>query len=85
MKNAYALQLARKKVEREIELNKEGVQFGLDLCVVALNNVYGFGRERLERLEREVNRLLEEEFGHDLELAAEGLARRIEQIRGEKQ
>lgn len=86
MKNAYALKLAAQRTAREVQAHQDGAQFALNLCAVALNNVYGFGRERLERLERlerEVNRLLEEEFGHDLELAAEGLARRIEQIRGE--
>lgn len=84
MKNAYALHLARKKVEREMELNKEGVQFGLDLCVVALNNLYGFGNKRITALEKEINRLLEEEFGKDLEAAAYGMAKRIKQIRGER-
>lgn len=83
MKNAYAQKLAAQRTAREVQAHQDGAQFALNLCAVALNNIYGFGRERLERLEQEVNRLLEEEFGHDLELAAEGLTRRIEQIRGE--
>lgn len=61
MKNAYALKLAAQRTAREVQAHQDGAQFALNLCAVALNNVYGFGRERLERLEREVNRLLEDE------------------------
>lgn len=62
----------------------ECVEFGLYVVAVALNNLYGFGADRLSRLEAEVNRIIEEEFGNDMEKASYELAQRIEQIRGKK-
>ena len=56
------------------------MQFGLSIVTVALNEVYGFGYNRLCRLEQEVSRLLREEF-EDSELGANRLVRRLEQIR----
>lgn len=58
------------------------MQFGLYVVAVALNNLYGFGADRLAKLEAEVNRIIEEEFGSDMETASYELAQRIEQIRG---
>ena len=56
------------------------MQFGLSIVTVALNEVYGFGYDRLYRLEQEVSRLLREEL-EDSELGANRLVRRLEQIR----
>ena len=72
----------KSKRERDIkEAYEDGMQFGLSVVTVALNEVYGFGYGRLCRLEQEVSRLLQEEF-EDSELGANRLSRRIEQIRG---
>jgi hypothetical protein len=56
---------------------------GLNIVTVALNRVYGFGNERITRLEQEVNRIIETEFigRHDPEQAANDLRRAVEQIR----
>ena len=70
-----------KSRKRDFENTKEGFDFALNLCAVALNNIFGFGNGRLTRLENEITRLLNDEFGHDLESASYGLAKRIEQIR----
>lgn len=84
MKNQYALELQRRKQKKSADDTLQGVQFGLYVVAVALNNLYGFGADRLSRLEAEVNRIIEEEFGNDMEKASYELAQRIEQIRGKK-
>ena len=53
MKNAYALKLAAQRTAREVQAHQDGAQFALNLCAVALNNVYGFGRERVMRRKKE--------------------------------
>lgn len=82
MKNAYAVKLQERKRAEVYQNTKEGFEFGLNLCAVALNNKFGFGNDRLAVLETEIERMLEEEFGGDVETASYGLARRIAQIRG---
>ena len=84
MKNQYALELQRRKRKKSADDTLQGLQFGLYVVTVALNNLYGFGADRLSRLEAEVNRIIEEEFGNDMEKASYELAQRIEQIRGKK-
>ena len=84
MKNQYALELQRRKRKKSADDTLQGLQFGLYVVTVALNNLYGFGADRLSRLEAEVNRIIEEEFGSDMEKASYELAQRIEQIRGKK-
>ena len=84
MKNQYALELQRRKWKRSAHDTLQGVQFCLYVVAVALNNLYGFGADRLSRLEAEVNRLIEEEFKIDTEKASCELAQRIEQIRRKK-
>lgn len=85
MKNQYASRLERKKRQEICNASKEGFDFAMQVIVVALNNLFGFGKERIEQLEKELNRLMEEEFGTDIEAASYGLARRIRQIRGGKE
>lgn len=71
----------KSKRERDMEeAYEDGMQFGLNVVTIALNEVYGFGYNRLYRLEREVLRLLREEF-EDNELGTDRLMRRLEQIR----
>lgn len=84
MKNQYALELQRRKQQRSADDTLQGVQLGLYVVAVALNNLYGFGADRLSRLEAEVNRIIEEEFGSDMEKASYELVQRIGQIREKK-
>lgn len=83
MKNQYAQELIRRKKQRSMEDAKDGFDFALQLCAVALNEKFGFGNDRLTVLENEITRLLEVEFGSDMEKASYGLAKRISQIRGD--
>ena len=78
--NAY---LAKRQAQIDEAVN-DGFLLGTCLCVVALNEKFGFGAKRIETLETEVQRIWNEEFQNgDMEVAAVGLKKRIEQIRGE--
>lgn len=81
MKNAYAVKLQQRKAAELHEATTEDFDFALNLCAVALNNIFGFGDERLTRLENEVTRILEEDFASDMEKASYGLKNRVKQIR----
>lgn len=81
MGNAYATYLKNKKQEKAKEDVQNGFNFALCLCAVALNEEFGFGRKRIERLEKEVQYLMDNEF-KSIELGAYRLARRVAQIKG---
>ena len=81
MKNAYARKLNDRKRGREVKATRDGMQFGLSLCTVALNNKFGFGRKRLLELEREIDRLMLEFDEPDI--GAHLLVERLNQIMGE--
>ena len=53
-------QLARDIVTLKRKCFQRGVDVSLLITTVALNNVYGFGRERLVRLQEEFNKLINE-------------------------
>ena len=80
MANAYATYLKNKKEEQAKEDTQNGFNFALCLCAVALNEEFGFGRKRIERLEKQVQHLMDTEF-KSIELGAYRLAKRVEQIR----
>lgn len=80
MKGAYATYLQNKKQEKAKEDVQNGFNFALCLCAVALNEEFGFGRKRIERLEKEVQYLMDNEF-KSIELGAYRLAQRVAQIR----
>lgn len=84
MKNAYAVKLQQKKQEELADATAQGFMLGTQIAVVALNNVFGFGYDRLKKLEAEMNRIWIEEFCRDMETASYGLSKRIEQIGGKK-
>lgn len=83
MKNAYALHLQNKKQEQSKEDVHNGFTFALALCAVALNEEFGFGAERLKRLEARAQHLMDTEF-KSIELGANRLTQRLAQIRAEK-
>jgi len=80
MKNNYLSKLQAAAMKGR----QEGVLFGLDLCAVALNHVFGFGRERIERLEAEVQTLLDEvQTSRDMDRLTTDICRELARIRGE--
>jgi hypothetical protein len=80
MKNAYARHLQNKKHEQEKEDVQNGFNFALCLCAVALNEEFGFGRKRIERLEKQCQHLMDTEF-KSIELGVYRLEQRLKQIR----
>ena len=82
MANRYAQQLINRKAKELQQAQIEGMEFVGSLTAVALNNLYGFGKNRIKAVEDEINPLISEEFGSDPEAASYGLKKRIEQIRG---
>lgn len=84
MKNAYAAQLQARQMRRDSDNVKRGADFAMMIATVALNEKFGFGKERLKALEAECNRLMDDEFGRDMESASHQLVGRIKQIMGGK-
>jgi len=82
MKNAYAAQLQARQMRRDSDNAKRGADFAMMIATVALNEKFGFGKERLKALEAECNRLMDEEFGRDMETASHQLIVRLKQIMG---
>lgn len=84
MKNALAIHKQEAYDRGFAEGCLSGQDFTIGLMIVALNNLFGFGRDRIIRAIDEINRLKSKEFGGDKEAAAYQLAKRIKQIMGEK-
>lgn len=60
MKNAYATKLRETKNNAYSDGVWAGIQMGLNLAAIALNHKFGFGEERLKRLEQKVQKLVDE-------------------------
>lgn len=61
---------------------KEGILIGIDIVAIALNEEFGFGAERLKRLDARVQKLLDEIHTYkDMEVLAAHLAKRLIEIR----
>ncbi|WP_413778113.1 hypothetical protein [Caproicibacterium sp. XB1] len=82
MKNEYAAKLQAKQMRRDSDNVKRGFDFAMMIATVALNEKFGFGATRLKALETECNRLMDEEFGRDMESASHQLIGRLKQIMG---
>lgn len=82
MKNDYAARLQAKQMRRDSDNVKRGFDFAMMIATVALNEKFGFGKDRLKKLESECNRLMDEEFGRDMESASHQLIGRLKQIMG---
>ncbi len=80
MGNAYATYLKNKQQEKAKEDVQNGFNFALFLCAVGLNEEFGFGKKRIERLEKRLQYLMDNEF-KSVELGAYRLAQRVAQIR----
>ena len=60
MKNAYASKLRQTKDNAYTEGVWDGMRMGFDVVAIALNHKFGFGNERLTRLEQKVQELVNE-------------------------
>lgn len=85
MKNTYYTRMKADQRQRDVDNTYDGIELALNVVVVALNRTYGFGAKRLTVLEREVQRIFDEEFiaRRDPEQAAYDLKRAVGQIRKE--
>lgn len=79
-KTNYAAELMAKKALQRMDDHQAGFDFACYLLTVGLNELYGFGYDRLKKLEDWCNDALDNEFGKDREAAAYALKRRVEQI-----
>ncbi len=60
VKNAYATKLRETKNNAYSDGVWAGIQMGLNLAAIGLNHEFGFGEERLKRLEQKVQALVDE-------------------------
>lgn len=82
-KNQLAAQLKMAKENAYSNGVIDGITMGLNICVIALNHDFGFGKERIERLESKVNEIINEIVStDDPELTKRHIETAIKQIRG---
>lgn len=85
MKNAYANKLKQTKNDAYADGVVSGMSMGFDLVAIALNHVFGFGNDRLTRLEKKVQELIDEVVDtNDPIVTKAHLEKALEQIRGEE-
>jgi len=84
MKNAYFTQLKAVKEQSFQDGTMSGIKLALNLVTIALSNRYGFGKQRIAELEKEVNALFNEMCDlNEPELTYQKMERRMKEIRGE--
>ena len=59
-KNCFAQQMLQNKEKAYRNGVMDGMRMGFNIVAIALNRVYGFGEERLSRLEARVQDLVDE-------------------------
>jgi len=84
MKNSYIQRIEQAKRAAYNEGIFKGASFVLNVATIALNRLYGFGADRIERLETEINRIIETEFKHNDEVEVINMQKAIQQIRGKR-
>lgn len=84
MKNAYASKLRQTKDNAYTDGVWDGMRMGFDLVAIALNHEFGFGNERITRLEKKVQALVNEVVDTNDPLVTKvRIGKALEQIRGE--
>ena len=85
MRNQYYQKMKAQRHKLEGDAVITGIEAGLNITAIALNRLFGFGDGRLSRLEKEVQRIWDEEFlNRDPTQAYYDLTRAVSQIRGKK-
>lgn len=62
----------------------DGMRMGFNITAIALNHIFGFGEERLSRLEAKVQELVDEMLTNDPYVNKVHIETAVKQIRGEK-
>ena len=60
----------------------DGKEFALSLVTIALNDLYGYGGDRIAKVEQHMQKLWDDEFSTDTESGARHMVARLNQIRG---
>ena len=82
-RNQFVIQMKAAKDKAYADGVVDGITMGLQLCTIALNHSFGFGEERIERLEAKVNELLRDIVDtNDPDLTRQHIETAIRQIRG---
>ena len=82
-KNAYATQLRQIKENAYADGVWSGLQMGLNIAAIALNHEFGFGNERLKRLEAKVQEFINEVVDtRDPDVTKAHIEKALQQIRG---
>lgn len=83
-KNSFYNRMKQKERDQYRDGVQGGLKFGLDLVVIALNHEFGFGAERIARLEKKVQELLNEvDYVNDPEVTRAHISKALKQIRGD--
>lgn len=83
-KNAYFNKLRQTKDKAYTDGVWDGMRMGFNIVAIALNHTFGFGEERLSRLEAQVQSLVDEIVDtNDPVVTDEHIKKAIKQIRGE--
>lgn len=88
-RNAYAQKALANRAGRDKMLYEkgynDGVTIALNIVAIALNDAFGFGGERLTKLESHVQELFDEVISvGDPEVNQYHIEQRVKQIRGEE-
>lgn len=82
-KNAYLSKLRQTKDKAYADGMWDGMRMGFDIVAIALNHTFGFGGERIKRLETKVQALVDEiVVTNDPEVTNAHIEEALKQIRG---
>lgn len=85
VKNAFASKLIQTKDKAYTDGVWDGMRMGFDIVAIALNHEFGFGNERLTRLEQKVQGLVNEIVDTNDPLVTKvRIKKSLKQIRGEE-
>ena len=85
MKNAYLHKLRQTKDQAYTDGVWDGMRMGFNIVAIALNHTFGFGEERIKRLETKVQELVNEIVDTNDPVVTEAhIEQAIRQIRGDK-
>lgn len=84
LKNAYFNKLRQTKDKAYTDGVWDGMRMGFDIVAIALNHTFGFGNERIKRLETKVQALVDEiVVTNDPDVTNAHIKQALNQIRGE--
>ena len=85
MKNAFLHKLRQTKDQAYTDGVWDGMRMGFNIVAIALNHTFGFGEERIKRLETKVQELVNEIVDTNDPVVTEAhIEQAIRQIRGDK-